>query len=90
MRGLHPLFSIAPVLFFWLVAIHLPLANAGEDSAVTYSVRVAQVAQKDVHEQLHVYGRVGFDDASLQNINLPYSGQVIRLPLLAGEPVRKG
>jgi len=72
----------------WIVCS--PLAQAGEDSLTTYSVRVATVVQKNVHEWLHVYGRVGFDDAALQNINLAYGGQVIRLPLLAGEPVKKG
>jgi RND family efflux transporter MFP subunit len=66
-----------------------PVASADEGAAV-YQVRVSPVVEKDVHEQLHVYGQVGFDDATLENINLPYSGQVIRLPLLAGEPVRKG
>jgi len=86
-----PVFVMRLLLFVWFISIANPsIVSAGEGSDPTYSVRVTQIIEKDVHEQLHVYGRVGFDDASLQNINLPYSGQVIRLPLLAGEPVRKG
>jgi len=86
-----PVFVMKSLLFVCFICITNPsIASAGEGSNPTYSVRVTQIVEKDVHEQLHVYGRVGFDDASLQNINLPYSGQVIRLPLLAGETVRKG
>jgi len=81
----------ASLLFICFISAAYPsIANADEASHATYSVQTTQLIEKDVHEQLHVYGRVGFDDASLQNINLPYSGQIIRLPLLAGEPVRKG
>jgi len=98
MSSIYPYFSkpvfvmnLKYLLFVCFICITNPsIASASEGSHSTYSVRVAQVIEKDVYEQLHVYGRVGFDDASLQNINLPYSGQVIRLPLLAGEPVRKG
>jgi len=68
----------------------LPLALATEDSPASYAISVGKITQKDVHEWLHVYGRVGFDDAAVKNINLAYSGQVIRLPLLAGELVKKG
>jgi len=39
---------------------------------------------------LHVYGKVSFDDAWLQNISLAYAGQIMRLPVIAGEPVAKG
>jgi len=86
-----PVFVMQSLLFVWFISIANPfIVSAGEGSDPTYSVQVTQVIEKDVHEKLHVYGRVGFDDASLQNINLPYSGQIIRLPLLAGEPVRKG
>jgi len=80
----------ALVLSALLATTNITQATAADGHAIIYKVRVATVIEKAVHEQLHVYGRVGFDDASLQNINLPYSGQVIRLPLLAGEPVRKG
>ena len=91
MRKIYPSFSKPALLFISFISAASPfIASAGEDSNSIYSVRATQIIEKDVHEQLHVYGRVGFDDASLQNINLPYSGQVIRLPLLAGEPVRKG
>jgi len=91
MSRIDPSFSKTALLFIWFLSAAYPsIVSAGEASDSIYSVRATQVIEKDVHEQLHVYGRVGFDDASLQNINLPYSGQVIRLPLLAGEPVRKG
>jgi len=86
-----PFFVMQSLLFVWFISVANPyIVSAGEGSDPTYSVQVTPVIEKDVHEKLHVYGRVGFDDASLQNINLPYSGQIIRLPLLAGEPVRKG
>jgi len=77
-------------LFIWLSPTCLPLATASEKMPTVYTVSVSKIIQNDVHEWLHVYGRVGFDDAAVQNINLAYSGQVIRLPLLAGELVKKG
>jgi len=70
--------------------VYLPLATAAKDSSASYVVSVSKVTQKDVHEWLHVFGRISFDDAAVQNINLAYSGQVIRLPILAGELVKKG
>ena len=76
---------------FWMTA-----SNAfAEDATVVkqpivHRVQTALVMQQDVDETLHVYGRVSFDDAWLQNINLAYAGQIIRLPVLAGEPVAKG
>lgn len=90
MNRIYPYFSILRLLGVCMFTMAFsPVASADEGAAV-YQVRVSPVVEKDVHEQLHVYGQVGFDDATLENINLPYSGQVIRLPLLAGEPVRKG
>ena len=83
-------FSRSALLFCFASAINFSVATADESPVSTYAVQTTRIIEKDVHEQLHVYGRVGFDDASLQNINLSYSGQIIRLPLLAGEPVRKG
>jgi len=65
-------------------------AYAEKELVIKFPVTVEKVQVKDVHEWLHVYGRVGFDDAFVQNLNLPYSGQVMRLPMLAGEPVKKG
>jgi len=70
--------------------IGLSPVAASEKVPITYTVSVHKIIEKDIHEWLHVYGRVGFDDAAVQNINLAYSGQVIRLPLLAGELVKKG
>ncbi len=61
-----------------------------DETTMVYPVSVQKIEVKDVHEWLHVYGRVGFDDVFVQNINVAYSGQVIRLPLLAGEAVKKG
>jgi len=78
------------MLFGWIFPACLPLAAIAEDSPASYAVSVSKITQKDVHEWLHVFGRVGFDDAAVQDINLAYSGQVIRLPLLAGELVKKG
>lgn len=90
MRITYPSFSKPVLLLIWFISTASPfIVNASEKSDTTYSVRTTQIIERNVYEQLHVYGRVGFDDASLQNINLPYSGQVIRLPLLAGEPVHK-
>jgi len=60
------------------------------EEATVHQVQTATVVQRDVDETLHVYGRVSFDDAWLQNINLAYAGQLIRLPVLAGESVSKG
>ncbi len=91
MKSIYPLFSKIGLLLIVFISAATPfIASAAEDNPSIYSVRATQIIEKGVYEPLHVYGKVGFDDASLQNINLPYSGQVIRLPLLAGEPVRKG
>jgi len=60
------------------------------DEATVHRIQSTQVTEQDVDETLHVYGKVSFDDAWLQNINLAYSGQIIRLPVLAGEPVSRG
>jgi len=78
------------LMLAYAMFIGLSSATASEKMPTTYTVSVHKIIQKDVHEWLHVYGRVGFDDAAVQNINLAYSGQVIRLPLLAGELVKKG
>jgi len=91
MKRIYPSHSTPLLLFIWFIGTaHISIAGSVDERDAIYSVRATQVIEKDVHERLHVYGRVGFDDASLQNINLPYSGQIIRLPMLAGEPVRKG
>jgi len=86
MNSIRTLSALLPIILFGFMAI----SGAAEEMPITYTVSVSTVMQKDVHEWLHVYGRVGFDDAAVQNINLAYSGQVIRLPLLAGELVKKG
>ncbi len=88
-RVLSALPLIALMLSGWIFPACLPSAAASEESP-EYAVSISKITQKNVHEWLHVYGRVGFDDAVVQNINLAYSGQVIRLPLLAGELVKKG
>lgn len=80
----HHQILLLPFLF-WLFT-----AQAFADELVVHQVQVAPVLAQDVDETLHVYGKVSFDDAWLQNINLAYSGQVVRLPVLAGEPVAKG
>ncbi len=82
--------TIGLILPSWMFLISLPFAAVAENNPVNYTVSVGKIVQKNVHEWFHVYGRVGFDDATLQNVNLAYSGQVIRLPMLAGEPVSKG
>ncbi len=65
-------------------------STAMAEAAIVHQVQTATVVQRDVGETLHVYGKVSFDDAWLQNINLAYAGQLIRLPVLAGESVYKG
>jgi len=72
-------------LVFWMSA-----SVAAANEPVIHQVQVATVVEKNVHEMLHVYGKVSFDDAWLQNINLAYGGQIVRLPVLAGELVSKG
>ncbi|MBN4073336.1 efflux RND transporter periplasmic adaptor subunit [Mariprofundus ferrooxydans] len=81
--------ALLPILFGLIVA-NTAAAEDISSTPIMPTMSVSTVMQKDVHEWLHVYGRVGFDDAAVQNINLAYSGQVIRLPLLAGELVKKG
>ncbi|EAU54027.1 efflux RND transporter periplasmic adaptor subunit [Mariprofundus ferrooxydans] len=64
--------------------------DGGSELPVLYQVQTAAVRQHTVDELLHVYGKVSFDDAWLQNISLAYAGQIIRLPVVAGEQVAKG
>jgi len=84
MRYLQILASV--MLLQWFTVI---ISSAGE-AVVVHQVQTAAVVTQDVDETLHVYGKVSFDDAWLQNISLAYNGQVVRLPVLAGEPVAKG
>lgn len=81
------------------IVFMLGLANNGlaedegrlaSEETLIHQVQTAPVQVQDVDETLHVYGKVSFDDAWLQNISLAYAGQIIRLPVLAGEPVSKG
>jgi len=78
--------------FYMLVAsiwIHgTPMAVAAEESMV-HPVITGTVTRKDVNESLHVYGRVSFDEGWMKNISLAYGGQIVRLPVLAGEWVGK-
>lgn len=66
------------------------MSGAALTEVISHQVQTASIQEQDVDETLHVYGKVSFDDAWLQNISLAYSGQIIRLPVLAGEPVNKG
>ncbi len=72
-----------------LLILGMAPSAAFAEKTVLHRVQTAPVMQQDVDETLHVYGKVSFDDAWLQNINLAYAGQIIRLPVLAGEPVAK-
>jgi len=79
-------FQILPLsLLLWMGAF-----SAMADEPIVHQVQIESVGQQTVHEILHVYGKVSFDDAWLQNISLAYAGQIIRLPIVAGEPVAKG
>jgi len=60
------------------------------EEPIVHQVQTANVIEQNVDEVLHIYGKVSFDDAWSQNINLAYAGQIVRLPVLAGEPVVKG
>jgi membrane fusion protein, multidrug efflux system len=82
---MNPLKSVLLVLPLLLMA-----SVCMADEAVVHRIQAAQVSEQNVDEILHVYGKVSFDDAWLQNISLAYSGQIISLPVLAGEPVSKG
>jgi len=76
------------VLFLSSMLVITASANATE--AVLHRVQTAVVVVQDVSEMLHIYGKVSFDDAWTQNISLAYAGQIVRLPVLAGELVKKG
>jgi len=76
----------------WIQGI--PMAVAAEEATVhqatVHQVATGIVTRRNVHQWLHVYGRASFDEAWMKNINLAYGGQIVRLPVLAGEVVRKG
>jgi len=65
-------------------------ALVSAEESIKYPVTLQQIEVKDMGEWIKAYGQVGFDTASIQNINLPYSGQVVRLPVMAGEKVKQG
>jgi len=79
---------------FYILAVFLWIQGMGmavtAKEASAHQVMTGTVTQKDVNESLHVYGRASFDEAWMKNISLAYGGQIIRLPVLAGEFVRKG
>ncbi len=80
--------------YFYILAASLWIQGIGmavaEEEATVHQVIIESVTRKDVNESLHVYGRASFDEAWMKNISLAYGGQIIRLPVLAGEFVRKG
>lgn len=82
---------ISLLLIFWVMpSASLAQGEVVAEKKIVHQVQMALITEQDVDETLHVYGKVSFDDAWLQNINLAYAGQIIRLPVLAGEPVEKG
>ncbi|TLS66255.1 efflux RND transporter periplasmic adaptor subunit [Mariprofundus erugo] len=83
-------------MLIWLMAVMLFAApamaeeeQAAPEEAVTHQVRAVTVTRQDVKESLHAYGKVSFDDGWLQNISLAYAGQLLSLPVVAGEAVAK-
>jgi len=89
------LLSLSLLMIFWTISP--PALMADEDDTptrqsitVVHHIQTATVIKQDVDEMLHIYGKVSFDDAWVQQISLAYSGQIVRLPVLAGEPVSKG
>lgn len=73
--------------FLWIEGMGMAVAA---EQATIHQVSTGAVTRKDVNESLHVYGRASFDEAWMKNISLAYGGQIVRLPVLAGEFVRKG
>jgi len=76
-------------LVLLLLSMLVMTTSAIATETVVHRVQTAVVAAQDVDETLHIYGKVSFDDAWTQNISLAYAGQIARLPVLAGEPVKK-
>lgn len=78
--------------FLWVQGVGMAAGAEATSvpAAIIHQVTTAAVTRGDVNEWLHVYGRASFDEAWMKNISLAYGGQIIRLPVLAGEFVRKG
>lgn len=84
-------------MLIWLMAAWLLPATAltaeeeqpAPEEAVVHQIRVVDVMRQDISETLHAYGKVAFDDGWLQNISLAYAGQLMTLPVVAGEAVAK-
>ncbi|HKJ82737.1 MAG TPA: efflux RND transporter periplasmic adaptor subunit [Mariprofundaceae bacterium] len=76
----------------WLVllcALQPGLAHAGEQSS-SVLVKSVAVAREDISKTVKAYGKVGFDNAWLSNINSAHAGQIVHLSVMPGQPVRKG
>ncbi|MDQ6957670.1 MAG: efflux RND transporter periplasmic adaptor subunit [Mariprofundaceae bacterium] len=85
-------YSCVLAAFLWIQGMGAAVGaeEASVRPVIVHQVTTGVVARRDVNEWLHVYGRVSFDEAWMKNISLAYGGQIIRLPVLAGEFVRKG
>ena len=76
----------------WMVCLQvlLCLVAIADEEGLIHPIQVATVVQRDMDQSVHVYGQVSFDEAWVQQINLAYRGQIVALPVVAGERVKKG
>lgn len=74
----------------WTAALMLASTPCLAAEAASVLVQSAPAVRHTVAETMQAYGKVGFDDAWLSNINAAHAGQVVHLAVMPGQVVEKG
>lgn len=74
----------------WAAALWLAAGSCPAAPATSVLVKSVPAARQTVAETMQAYGKVGFDNAWLSNINTPHAGQIVHLTVMPGQLVQKG
>jgi RND family efflux transporter MFP subunit len=72
-----------------MAALLLTAGPCQATEATSVLVQGAPAVRQTVDETMQAYGKVGFDDAWLSNINAAHAGQVMHLAVMPGQLVQK-
>ena len=89
MARCHPTRWIGRLAAGWAAAL-LAASPCLAAEAVSVQVQSVPAVRQTVAETMQAYGKVGFDDAWLSNINAAHAGQVVHLAVMPGQLVKKG
>lgn len=74
----------------WMAAMLMASTPCLAAEAASVQIKSVPAVRQTVAETMQAYGRVGFDDAWLSNINAAHAGQVVHLAVMPGQVVEKG